>query len=77
MEEVTSNDFSELTHWINQNQYIFPENIRITQGRVLLNYDSLLKDKRQSLQNLKLLRQAMGFTPKSERGSQEKHAGAI
>lgn len=77
MEALSSKDFSDLASWSDQNREVFPGKIGTTLRQVLSNYQNLLKDKRQSLQNLKLLRQAMGFLPKSERGSQEKHADAI
>jgi hypothetical protein len=77
MEAVSSEDFSELESWTDQNQGIFPGKLGTTQKQLLSNYRALLKDRGQSLQNLKLLRQAMGMIPKSEKGNQEKHANAI
>jgi len=77
MEALSSEDFSELESWSNQNQGVFPGKLGTTQKQLLSNYRVLLNDRRQSLQNLKLLRQAMGFIPKSEKGNQEKHPNAI
>jgi hypothetical protein len=77
MEALSSEEFSALESWSNQNQGVFPGKIGSVQRKLLSSYRDLLNDKSRSLQNLKLLRQAMGFTPKSERGNQEKYWDAI
>jgi hypothetical protein len=45
--------------------------------KILENYLVLLKQNKNSLENLKLLRQEMGFIPKSEKGSLLKHGYAV
>lgn len=77
METLSLEEFVALETWTNENLAVFPGNIGPIQKQFLSTYRDLLKDKKQSLRNLKLLREAMGFLPKSERGSQEKHPSAI
>jgi hypothetical protein len=73
MEVLSSQEFVELQAWTQENYEVFPGEMGDIQQRLLSNYYSLLKEKSQSLQNLKLLRQAMGLIPKSEKGNQEKY----
>jgi len=77
MDALSRNEFEHLQSWSMENYAVFPEEIREFQKRLLITYHDLLKNRAQSLQNLKLLRQAMGFIPKSEKGNQEKHSIAI
>ena len=77
MDALLRSEFDHLRSWSLKNAAIFPEEIRKTQERLLTSYHDLLENRAKSLQNLKLLRQAMGFIPKSEKGSQEKHGVAI
>ena len=77
MDALSRSEFDLLKSWSLMNSGLFPEEIRQTQERLLASYLDLLNNRSQSLQNLKLLRQAMGFIPKSEKGSQEKHGIAI
>jgi hypothetical protein len=73
MEVLSSQEFVELQAWTQENYEVLPAEMGDILQRLLLNYYALLKDKSQSLQNLKLLRQAMGLIPKSEKGNQEKY----
>lgn len=77
MDALSRLEFENLKSWSLIHSGLFPEEIRKSQDRLLISYQSLLENRSKSLQNLKLLRQAMGFVPKSEKGNQEKHGFAV
>jgi hypothetical protein len=78
MEALGEKDYTELKQWVNANDSSWPGPKKQALRQLFSNYDLLLNEKKQSLINLKLLRQAMGIIPKSERGGQlEKHEIAI
>ncbi len=69
-QEISRSDFVETETWCLNHLDLFPP----TQGevitRVFSSYTDLLETKQNGLQTLQALRQAMGITPKSEKGSQ-------
>lgn len=78
MEALGAKNYTELKQWVNTNESSWPGQQVKAIHQLFSNYDRLLNDKKQSLINLKLLRQEMGIIPKSERGGQlEKHEIAI
>lgn len=75
---LTVEELDRLKVWVHQNKTTSNRGIALLMERLIHVYFGLLKKSgRGSLETLKLLRQAMGLIPKSERGSQEKHDFAV
>lgn len=63
-------EFQELKEWIESHKSEWPTQIRSFIERLVAVYLTLAKDKRRSAETLRLLRQAMGLIPTSEKGAQ-------
>jgi hypothetical protein len=74
---VTKGDFVAAKKWLVKHPGVLPPEVHQVAETVFQDYWDLLESKKNSLETLKRLREAMGILPKSERGSQEKHGPAI
>ena len=77
MDGLNSEEYRQLQLWLAQNRKSLPPEIGECLSRMLKVYWSVLEKKTGSLETLRRLRELMGFLPKSEKGSQEKHFPAI
>lgn len=66
----TSSEIQDLQKWLDTATGI-PENILVILKKILAVYESLTRSKARAKIALDTLRRAMGFIPKSEKGSQE------
>jgi len=66
----TTDEFKQVMEWVDSQPNI-PENILTCLKKILSVYLGLVKGAGRAKQVLHVLRQAMGITPKSERGSQD------
>jgi Transposase IS66 family len=67
----TSSEFQEIKKWLSTNSNGIPENILLILRKTIAVYESLTLSKARAKNALDTLRKAMGFIPKSEKGSQE------
>ena len=74
---VTRESFTNARSWILSHSQSLPKEVQQVTEMIYRDYWDLLESKKNSLETLKRLREAMGILPKSEKGSQEKHASAI
>jgi endo-1,4-beta-D-glucanase Y len=74
---LSKSGFLEAKNWLAKNPYVLPPQIHQVAEEVFREHWALLESKGKSLETLKRLREQMGFSPKSEKGSQEKHGLAI
>ncbi len=77
MEGLNGTEYRELQLWFANNREKLPPKIADFISRLLNVYWKVLEKRNGSLEMLRTLRQLMGFIPKSEKGSQEKHSSAI
>ena len=77
VDAVSKNEFLETRAWLRSHSEELPPRIGAVCSSIFDEYWSLLEVKKSSLENLKRLRESMGFIPKSEKGSPEKHLCAI
>ncbi len=68
---LNNTELGELKHWLDENKDQLPEVIIHHLKRLLRVYLSLSKKSDQAKKTLQLLREAMGITPKSEKGRSE------
>lgn len=76
LKAISKSEFIEIVEWFSTAP-IVPSEMKNNLGRLIAVYSNLIEGERRAKQTLHQLRMAMGFTPKSERGSQEKHAVGI
>jgi hypothetical protein len=69
LKPVSRPQFEEVKTWFDENQALFPSEISAGLKSILAAYLSLSHGAARARQTLNTLRQAMGFSPKSERGS--------
>lgn len=74
---LSKEELKKTVDWLKQHPEVLPAEVHRVVSVVLAAFWGLLEKSHHALENLKLLRQMMGFTPKSEKGAQEKHDGAI
>ena len=70
---LTRNEWLETKTWLEEHSSSLPPQVSRNLSRLFKSYLELLEAKNKSLEVLRRLREAMGFIPKSEKGSQAKH----
>lgn len=70
VQALTQAEFDDISEWIQSNAKLWPEREQILLQRLLLLYQSIAQDKKKASDVVKRLREAMGLSPKSERGNQ-------
>jgi len=70
---VSKQELETLITWIEGADNVLPDKIQIIIERITAVYSNLSQSAAQAKRTLVQLRLAMGFLPKSERGSSQKH----
>lgn len=68
---VSKSEFERAKTWFDENRVLFPVDVGDFFGRILAVYLSLVQGAIRAKHTLQTLRQAMGISPKSERGSRD------